>query len=66
MVMRSRWPADWGDRACITVWVTFLPCSFFIVLGAPYCGSLEALRLALAGIGAAVVGVGRTSRCGSP
>ena len=46
--------------ACITVWVTFLPCFFFIFLGAPYVERLRhshALRHALAGIGAAVVGV---------
>ena len=46
--------------ACITVWVTFLPCFFFIFLGAPYVERLrhsQALRHALAGIGAAVVGV---------
>ena len=46
--------------ACITVWVTFLPCFFFIFLGAPYVEKLRhshALRHALSGIGAAVVGV---------
>jgi chromate transporter len=46
--------------ACITVWVTFLPCFFFIFLGAPYVERLrhsQALRHALTGIGAAVVGV---------
>lgn len=46
--------------ACITVWVTFLPCFFFIFAGAPYVERLrhsQALRHALAGIGAAVVGV---------
>ncbi len=46
--------------ACITVWVTFLPCFFFIFLGAPFVERLRhsrALRHALTGIGAAVVGV---------
>lgn len=46
--------------ACITVWVTFLPCFFFIFFGAPYVERLrhsQSLRHALAGIGAAVVGV---------
>ena len=46
--------------ACITVWVTFLPCFVFIFLGAPYVERLrhsQALRHALTGIGAAVVGV---------
>jgi chromate transporter len=46
--------------ASITVWVTFLPCFFFIFLGAPYVERLRhshALRHALTGIGAAVVGV---------
>lgn len=46
--------------ACITVWVTFLPCFFFIFLGAPHVERLRhspALRHALTGIGAAVVGV---------
>lgn len=43
--------------ACITVWVTFLPCFLFILLGAPYVERLHhchALRQALTGIGAAV------------
>lgn len=46
--------------ACLTVWVTFLPCFFFIFLGAPHVERLRhnaALRNALAGIGAAIVGV---------
>lgn len=46
--------------ACITVWVTFLPCFFFIFLGAPYVERLRhntALRDTLVGIGSAVVGV---------
>ena len=46
--------------ALLTVWVTFLPCFFFIFAGAPYVERLRhnvALRHALAGIGAAVVGV---------
>jgi len=46
--------------ACITVWVTFLPCFFFIFLGAPYVEKLrhsQALRHVLAVIAAAVVGV---------
>ncbi|HEX2704613.1 MAG TPA: chromate transporter, partial [Candidatus Lustribacter sp.] len=46
--------------ASITVWVTFLPCFFFIFLGAPYVEKLrhsQALGHALTGIGAAVVGV---------
>ena len=46
--------------ATLTVWVTFVPCFFFIFIGAPYVERLRhniALRHALAGIGAAVVGV---------
>lgn len=46
--------------AVLSVWVTFLPCFFFIFIGAPYLEQLRhnvALRHALAGIGAAVVGV---------
>jgi chromate transporter len=46
--------------ATLTVWVTFVPCFFFIFVGAPYVERLRhnvALRHALAGIGAAVVGV---------
>ena len=46
--------------ACITVWVTFLPCFFFIFLGAPHVERLRhsrALGHALTGVGAAVVGV---------
>ena len=46
--------------ACLTVWVTFVPCFLWIFLGAPYVESLrqhEALSGALAAITAAVVGV---------
>ncbi|MFZ2504347.1 MAG: chromate efflux transporter [Nocardioides sp.] len=44
----------------LTVWVTFVPCYFFIFLGAPYVERLRSnrtLAAALAGITAAVVGV---------
>jgi chromate transporter len=46
--------------ACLTVWVTFVPCFLWIFLGAPYVESLRqnrALSAALAAITAAVVGV---------
>jgi chromate transporter len=46
--------------ACLTVWVTFVPCFLWIFLGAPYVESLrqnKALSGALAAISAAVVGV---------
>jgi chromate transporter len=46
--------------AGITVWVTFVPCFFFIFLGGPYIESLrrnERLRAALGCVTAAVVGV---------
>ena len=46
--------------ATLTVWVTFLPCFFFIFIGAPYVERLRhntSLRHALTGLGAAVVGV---------
>jgi chromate transporter len=46
--------------ATLTVWVTFLPCFFFIFIGAPYIERLRhnvALRHALTGLGASVVGV---------
>jgi chromate transporter len=46
--------------ALLTVWVTFVPCFLFIVLGAPYVERLRdnrALSAALTGITAAVVGV---------
>jgi len=46
--------------ALVTTYVTFLPCFFYIFLGAPYVESLrgnKALRSALSGITAAVVGV---------
>ncbi len=46
--------------ATITVWVTFVPCFFFIFLGAPYVERLrhnDAVRNSLAAVGAAVVGV---------
>jgi chromate transporter len=46
--------------ACLTVWVTFVPCFLWIFLGAPYIESLrrnKALSGALAAITAAVVGV---------
>jgi chromate transporter len=46
--------------ACLTVWVTFVPCFLWIFLGAPYVEALrqnQALSGALAAITAAVVGV---------
>lgn len=46
--------------AALTVWVTFTPCFLWIFLGAPYVERLRhvaALREALAGVTAAVVGV---------
>jgi chromate transporter len=46
--------------ACLSVWVTFVPCFLWIFLGAPYIESLrrnQALSGALAAITAAVVGV---------
>ncbi len=46
--------------ACLTVWVTFVPCFLWIFLGAPYVERLRrnsALSGALAAITAAVVGV---------
>jgi chromate transporter len=46
--------------ACLTVWVTFVPCFLWIFLGAPYVESLRrhsALSGALEAITAAVVGV---------
>ena len=46
--------------AAVTTWVTFLPCFFYIFLGAPYVESLRGnrgLSSALSGITAAVVGV---------
>jgi chromate transporter len=46
--------------AVLTVWVTFLPSFLFIFAGAPYVERLRhhpALRHALSGLGAAVVGV---------
>jgi chromate transporter len=46
--------------ACLTVWVTFVPCFLWIFLGAPYIESLrrnQALSGALSAITAAVVGV---------
>jgi chromate transporter len=46
--------------ACLTVWVTFVPCFLWIFLGAPYIESLRknaALSGALSAITAAVVGV---------
>src|SRR5215470_16122940 len=46
--------------ALVTTYVTFLPCFFYILLGAPYVESLRGnrnLTSALSGITAAVVGV---------
>jgi chromate transporter len=46
--------------ALLTVWVTFVPCFLFVLLGAPYVERLRGNRLlssALTGITAAVVGV---------
>jgi chromate transporter len=46
--------------AVVTVWVTFVPCFFWIFLGAPYVEALrgnKSLNTALSGITAAVMGV---------
>ncbi|KGM86429.1 chromate transporter, chromate ion transporter (CHR) family [Roseovarius mucosus DSM 17069] len=46
--------------ACLTLWVTFIPCFLWIFTGAPYIEHILArprLKGALAGISAAVVGV---------
>jgi len=46
--------------ACVTVWVTFVPCFLWIFLGAPYIEALRgnrSLHAALSAITAAVVGV---------
>lgn len=46
--------------ACLTLWVTFIPCFLWIFTGAPYIAHILArprLKGALAGISAAVVGV---------
>jgi len=46
--------------AAVTTYVTFLPCFFYVLLGAPYVESLRSnrsLTAALSGITAAVVGV---------
>jgi chromate transporter len=46
--------------ACITTWVTFVPCFLWILLGAPYIEGLRkksGLSAALASVTAAVVGV---------
>ena len=46
--------------ACLTVWVTFVPCFLWIFLGAPYIETLRksrALSSILSAITAAVVGV---------
>jgi chromate transporter len=46
--------------ACISTWVTFVPCFLWILLGAPYVESLRSKRglsAALACVTAAVVGV---------
>jgi chromate transporter len=46
--------------ACMTTWVTFVPCFLWILVGAPYIERLrqqQALSAALASITAAVVGV---------
>ncbi|MDZ4393339.1 chromate efflux transporter [Cypionkella sp.] len=46
--------------ACLTLWVTFIPCFLWIFTGAPYIERILArprLKGALAGISAAVVGV---------
>ncbi|MGE3831164.1 MAG: chromate efflux transporter, partial [Parvibaculaceae bacterium] len=52
----------WGGlaTAAITLWMTFVPCFLWIMVGAPYVAKLESmprLQSALAGITAAVVGV---------
>jgi chromate transporter len=46
--------------AIVTVWVTFVPCFFWIFLGAPYVEALrgnKSLNTAMSGITAAVMGV---------
>lgn len=46
--------------SCVMLWMTFVPCFFFIFLGAPYVESLrenERLHAALSCVTAAVVGV---------
>lgn len=46
--------------ACVTVWVTFVPCFLWVLAGAPYIEQLRSnatLRAALSAITAAVVGV---------
>jgi chromate transporter len=46
--------------AVVTVWVTFIPCFFWIFLGAPYVEALRgnrSLNTAMSGITAAVLGV---------
>jgi chromate transporter len=46
--------------AVVTVWVTFVPCFFWIFLGAPYVETLrgnKSLNTAMSGITAAVMGV---------
>lgn len=46
--------------AVVTVWVTFVPCFFWIFLGAPYVEALrgnKSLNTAMSGITAAVMGV---------
>ncbi len=46
--------------ACVTVWVTFVPCFMFIFAGAPYVEGLRRsrpLHHALSAVGAAIVGV---------
>jgi chromate transporter len=54
--------------AVVTVWVTFVPCFFWIFLGAPYVEALrgnKSLNSAMSGITAAVLGV-VWSACGLP
>jgi chromate transporter len=54
-------PALYGTfGALVTTYVTFLPCFFFIFLGAPYIeflAHIQSLQAALTGVTAAVVGV---------
>ncbi|MBX3443920.1 MAG: chromate efflux transporter [Planctomyces sp.] len=61
-----REPAPWSPLtagilgACLTTWVTFVPCFLWIFLGAPYVERLRNVRrlqAALAGVTSAIVGV---------
>ena len=57
---REHGPGGGALGAALTLWVTFVPCFAWIFLGAPFVERLHdvpRLRGALAGVGAAVVGV---------